>query len=881
MRRNLLLFAVACGMMSVGQGALALDNGDYVYTTDARYQVAVEGDNLVTNGYFTVTDPSAADFGWTDADGAQIGTSMSVETGQGPNGENVLMSTSGSSSSLKQVVPFEAGKQYVFTMKIKGVEDAPTYYGLSTSSNFVDVYAVKDADGSQDSDNNYQTIASYDYVTSDWHDITFAFTDESLEDGYIVILLKELTNETLVGNFEIREVTQVGDDRLVNDFCEEALELIESGYFPSDENGFAEAVQSVYYGGLEDPSMWDSMDEVSSVVAELEDMREIWLDENSTDVSSSFSSFDPSSWGKYNNGTLSSIGDWSFSGKDSRWGHSSGSAYGNYYYSSSYKLGWGQAQLTKTEMTAGKYMWAISGHIKKVVRGYTNTGSSSTTIPLYSYSVTNGAYVFFGDTKVYIDSMTYSDSRRYVFAELAEGDTLKAGIYFPGFGDEEGTDGGGTFYFGYPEIRLIGTSASDAANAAYIESIVTQQAVLAERLELAKEDLEKGLPWGADSLQNAISVWTPVYEASLAYVTSEGLVDGVSIDDVPEDYDETLLYAVRQMGYARTYFSNANSAYTTLVDYVAEAQAYLDNEAYSGATTAARSALESKIAEANTLIANVSSDVDNSDEFTALYDELMAAITAYTVSAASFTNPSEILYTNPTFADGSTDWDVTAESGNGAIKYGADAGFTDGYKAYASRGNSAFPQNKVRRALTITEPGVYKFYAQAYAYNTNSSKYSSLWNGLSGEDSIRTANIYIFFGLVDEYEKVDVLTYQENFGDQSVSYDQLGEFAILYTKTSASSVEEEIEFGFSALSNGYDDDGEALNAGCNNYGFGSTHLYYYGSEQVYADGISAAKAEQIQADDYVYSLSGVRMGKASDNLPKGVYIAKGQKFIVK
>lgn len=881
MRRFLLFTGVALGLLALGNKAFALEDGDYVYTTSARYQVISGSSNLVTNGYFTNTDYSDSEFGWTDADGANLGTYLSIEPNAGPNGENVLLSSSGSSSSLMQAIPFTAGKQYIITLQIKGVEDAPTYYGSSTSSNFVDVYALKDKDGDQDDSNNYQTIADYDYVTSDWHEISFAFADESLEDGYIIILLQNLTAETLVGNFEVREVEQVGDDREVNSFLEEAISLIESGEFPSDENGFAEAVYGVYYSGLEDPSMWDSMDEVTSVLTELEDMREIWLDENSSDASDYFSSFSPSSWSKYNAGTLSSIGSWTFTGAASRWGHSSGSEYGYYYYSNGYNLGWGKAEIAQTDMPSGRYLWAIESYIKKLATGRDYSGSSSKQIPFYSYKITNEAYVFFGDTKVMIDTLSYDAGKYYVFADLEEGDTLKAGIYFPGFGDEDGSDGGGYFYFGNPEIRLLGTSATDAANAAYIEDIITQQTELALRLEYAKEDLELGYPWGTDSLQNAIDVWGAVYDESLSYVTSEGLVDGVSVDDIPEDYDDSLLVAVRQMNYARNYYASVNSPYTTLVAYVVTAQSYLDDATYSEASSSSRSALEDLISSANSLIANVSSDVDNSDEFTSLYNDLMDAITAFTMSAASYSNPAEILYSNNSFEDDGDDWDVTTESGNGALKYGADSNFTDGYKAYAYRGNAASPQNKVRRSLTITEPGVYEFYAQAYALNTNESKYNSLWNGLTGEDSVRTANVFIFFGLVDEYSKQDVFTYQENFGDYSVGYDTLGEFIILYTKTTDSSVEEEVEFGFNALSNGYDDDGEALEAGANIYGFGSTHLYYFGSEESYAAGISAAKANEIQADDYVYSISGVRMGKASDNLPKGVYISKGQKFIVK
>ena len=878
MLKNLLLTML--GLIYAGTQIWALDGGDYIYTRTARYKVNLESENLVTNGYFTVTDYTSSSFGWTDADGSNIGTNMAIEPSAGPNGENVLMSTSTSESSLKQAIPFEGGKQYIITMKIKGPSNGPTYFSSSTSNNYVDVYAVKDADGDQDDDNNYQTIATYDCVTTSWGDITFAFADESGDDGYIVILLKRLTEETLVGNFEVREATQVGDDREINTLLEDAQMLIESGEFTEDNSGFADAVEGVYYSGIEDPSIWDEIDNATSMVTELSALQEEWMDETSCDMSDYFSSFDPYNWSAFNNNTgTKSVGSWKFSSTASRWGHTSGSYYGSYAYPSNYSLGWGNAELWQTDMPAGRYMFSLTTYAKKTTSGVDKSGSTSYYIDNYSYYVTNGAYIYFGDTKLEIDTMAnYSGKKYYVFGDLAEGDTLKAGFYFPGFGDSTGSDGGGYFYFGYPEIRFMGLSAEDAENQLYVEDIATQQAALLAQLEAAQALLNT-LPWGNDTLQTTIDTYTSYYNASLLYVTADGeLADGIDYDDIPEDYDDLLSTYKTIVSSVRSYYTSLNEPYSDLVELVETAEAYLVDETMSSASSTSRAALQSEIDEANALIDAATSEVQT-DEFEAAYEELSSAIQDFRFSCASFTNPGEIEYTNNSFQlQSSSGWDV---SGSSYWKYHTDTNFADGYSAYIWRGYTAWEKGKIRREVTVTEPGVYEFYCQAYAMNHYASYYNTLWNGLTGEDSVRSANINVFFGFVDEAETVDVLTYQENFSTNWLTYDELRDFTILYTKTTDASVEETLEFGFNALQNGYDDDGNSLGAGCNSYGFGSTHIYYFGSEETYADGIASAKAEEIQADDYVYSLSGVRVGKASDNLPKGVYIAKGKKFIVK
>ena len=896
MRKKLLLLLL--GACSFTTSAFALEDGEYVYTRDARYQVVMESENLVTNGYFTNTDVSSSDFGWTDEDGATLNTSyIGVEPSAGPNGENVLLSTS-ASSSLYQAVPYTSGKRYIITFYVKAETATVTVYGSSSASNLIDIYAMKDPTGDKDDDNCYQQIAGYDAISTSWSQISYEFSDTTGYDGYIVLLLSSLDDGTYVGNFDIREADLVGDDRELGDFLDNALLLINSGQFENDTNDFAGEVQGIYELFVNDQTSLglDDYDNAASLLEALEELEEEWLDENAADVSDQFTSFDPADWVKINNNqSYTSYGSWVLSGCDSRWGHPTDETlyvteYANASYpgSSSYVLPEGWAYLTNDDMPySGTYMFSMETYAvvyNNSLNGY--AGSTDYYIPNYNSYVT-GAYIFFNNDTTFIDTLdNYSAKRYYVFGELEEGDTLNAGIYFPGFTN------GGIFYFGGPIMRKIGVTEEDYENDAYLASIIVQQNALLTSINAGIEDLAEGLPWANDTLEWAIEYYTELYNATLAYVTADGeLADGVSFDDIPEDYDETIEDYEDAMESVRDYYADANEPYTTLVAYVVEAQAVLDSDAYSGASSSTRTTLETEIAESNALIAAVSSDVENGDEFTTAYEELVDAVVSFQSSCASFTNPTEITYTNNSFQYGAaTDWDdYVYESSNGRWKFGTDENFLDGYAIYSSRGYTAAPCNYVGRYITITEPGVYEFYCQAYATNTYETYYNSLWNSMTGEDSVRTANINVFCGLYDEEVTYDVFGYQENFGTSYWYYDDLLDITIQYIKTTDSSVSEELHFGFDALSNGYDDYGEALSSytdssitcGANIYGFGSTHLYYYGTEESYADGIAAAKAEQAQSDDYVYSLSGVRMGKSSDSLPKGIYISNGQKFIVK
>lgn len=883
MRKKLLLLFV--GMCSMFSTSYAFDYGEYVYTRDGRVKVTGQA-NLVTNGNFAVTDVTASGFGWTSSTGGAVDTElMSVETAVGPNGENAVMSNSVTDNIIMQAIPFTAGASYVLSFQVKGPE-ATFCTDVATNNNRILAYAVKDAGGELTADNNYQEFSAVDAIYTTWNTINWSFSDTSGENGYIIIQIENPTAQTYFTNFQLYQADVVGDDREVTEYIEYAESLISSGQFATDNAGYADAVGQIKEYMAVDPTMFDTEAGVEEILNSLKEREALYLDENGADMSSYISNFSIAEWSKFNNGDgVTSRGDWVFTGASTRWGHATDAEFANYSYPNSFNLGWGQVTLTKAGLKAGKYMFAIDAYATKYATGKTSSGSRDYYVANYTHNTT-GAYVFFGDTKVEIDTLpNYAAGTYVVYGELAEGDTLKAGIYFPGY-----ESGGGTFRFGNAQLRILGVSAEDLANEQLLADAYVQQTQLALRLQYAAEDIAGTLPWGKTALQEAMATYQAVYDASTAIINpADGsLAEGKTYADIPEAYDDTLLAAVRAMNSARNAFADTNAPYSNLAEYVPEAEEILNAEVNANASAETRTALTNEIAESKALIAAVTAETDSAN-FVNAFAELQAAVVAFTESTASYQNPSSVAIVNADMKDNGgqksgkcTGWQCEFESGSGIMQFGSDDRFLFGYKAYASRGSGSAPRNKIYQQVTVTKAGVYEFFFQAYACSSNSANYNGFWNGLSGEDSIRSANIKVYFGPTDNPTKVDILTTQTTFGNNLWVADEVRDYVIQYVKTTEG--EEVLEFGMDASRNGQNDDGTNIlgnGNGCNLYGFGSSRIYYYGSEETYKTGVEKITGEAINATDAVYSISGVKVGKVSDKLSRGIYLVKGKKFVVK
>lgn len=854
-------------------GSYAYNVGDYVFTTDGRFKVT--GNDILKNGSITNQDVSSADFGWTDAGGAVLSTERwSIETGKGPNGEPVLESLSGADGvSLFQSIPFEATKSYIITFKIKGPE-ATTSTVNEGDANYIDVYANIDGTASKTAE-RFQQVASATVIGSDWTEVSFAFTDTVAggKAGFINISLARLEAATQVTSFEVREVQRVFDTRIGQRALKYANMLLGREEFSKERDVF-ENVVTVFTGMLEDPSLADDEAEMNSLLLSLNEEQTAFLDANSADVMTAITSGNISEWSKFNNNeNKKSYGDWVLAGTN-RWGHGTKAEYANCTYPSAYDLDWCSAYIAKEGLRPGRYMFSVDAQAIK----YTKSGSNSSA-PNYAVTV-DGTKVFVGTDSVDCGVLDpYIFNTYTAFGDLAEGDSLKAGIYFPGFG---AGNGGGTFRLKNAVLRLVGVSTEELERAMYVSAIHVQQVELKNRLDIAKEDVASAsYPWGKKDLNDSIDKCQPIYDESFTYVDADGNDLGL---DIPEYYDELLLDNVRIMGSGINEYIAVNVPFTNLVDYTAEAQSVLDDTKNAGASESTKTALKQAISSSTSLINGVTSEPDSAAFASSLY-ELKTAVLNFKLTVACYDNPAELVLVNADFRNNEgaksgkcEGWTPTLQSDEkGWWFFGNDDRFESGYKMYTSRGNTAFSRNKAIQKITITKAGLYEYRAQAYAVNTDRKKYNAMWNGMSGADSLRLSGIFFFFGKENAPDSVNVCTTQTTFTSSNWTADEVRTYSMFYNKKTDG--EEVIELGMDALQNGV-----PMGAGCNQYAFGSNHVFFYGDSVKYATGIEeipSVVAPATNSDSAVYTITGVKVGNSTANLPKGIYISRGKKFVIK
>lgn len=862
----LLISGVLCTL-----GTFAYSVGDYVFTTDARYKVTGES-NLLTNGDFSVANPSAAGFGWTDAAGATLSVDQwQVSPGEGPDGKTALKSLSAAEGvTIFQSVPFTAGQTLLVSFKIK----APTAATSSTiegAGTYIDVYA--NADGSANkSAEGFKQVADAVAIGTEWTDVSFAFQELNGVAGSLIITLGRLEAGTLVADFNVQEAQSVYDTRISDRAIEYAQYLINTGEFKNGVSEFQDVVNQMKEISS-DATMSEDEGTMTDLLASLAEQQTTFLDQNSANMIGNVTNGAiTTSWPNHNNNeNWSSYGDWQLTGGAGRWGHGEDVEYINFAYPGAYDLPWGQAAIVKAGLLPGRYMFAVDAMAIKYLKAKINDSYYNADYSTYADYVR----VFIGS-----DSLTYTnvDNRNFntytIFGKLAEGDTLKAGIYFPGFGEG---NGGGAFEVKNAVLRNLSYTQETVDRYYYVQDIYTQQSELKKRLDWGNECLaSSSYAWGKSDLKDSLAVYQAYYDASLVYVDANGNDMGI---DIPTDYDDVILAYVRGMNRVRSAFNSLNEPYTTLAEYVPTVEAEYNSDDNSAASETTRTALKSAIDASKSLIANVTATPDSAS-FASSYDTLKEALRVFKKSCAHGPDsPAEETVINPYFKDNSgqksgkaVGWELTLQSDSkGWIFFGSDDRFDGEYKAYVSRGHTGISKNKAMQKITLDMKGYYEFRCQAYACNTYKSTYNGMWNGMSGADSVMVTGVHLFFGPENAPDSLqNICTTQTTFGNNVWTIDEVRTYSIYYDK--ATDADEVVEFGIDALDN----------KGCNLWGFGGVHVYFWGDKQKYLDGISDVPVDVLTSgSSAVYNLMGVKVADTKANLPKGIYISGGKKFIVK
>lgn len=809
-KRLLISFAAIMGAMT----SFAYNVGDYVYTHDAKFKVV--GHNLITNGNFG----SNYD-GWKDyADGALSPDYWSIETGAAEDGKgNVIQSANGGAdltgNYMYQAVPFESGKTYVVTFKMKGVEPGTSSITQKTS-NYVDVFANADGTVSKTAD-RFQQVATTDALNAEWTNYSYSFTDTVTggSTGYIVVSFGQLTQGTQISDVEIREVESVFDTRISDKEIAYAKSLLAIEDFKNGRDEFSGTIESVE-GFFKTPASDDpsgAAEAINSFVL----AENAFLDANSYDVSSMINS--KQLWTTKLQKANGTYGDWYVEGSG-RWYHDpSSDPYIRDYFPGYYSLNAGTAKIVK-KMPAGKYFFSCES------KGHRMAGTSKATqnVPDYTWTV-EGCKVFVGKDSVAFNLDQRNFERHFVMSTVADGDTLNAGLWHPALTEKLG----GQIYVQNPVLRIVGDN-SNGEMKKYVEDYVALNAV-ATQANALKVMLDSAVvvsakaeyPWGKAELNDTTTKYQAVYsELSV-------LQPGAELFDVAADSLEQSMRIVRSA--INAYYS-LNAPYTDLKAQVAQANESInlpanangDKATFKTVIDKAQGLINSATAEYNEELAQQMKDAKT---------ELVDAQSAFESTTAAFNNPSELQIVNPFFEGAGkykipTGWNgVMDENSNAKWKGGSDKNYENGTYVCSWKGYTYFPKNSLAQNVNVLKSGVYVLSCQTICYNERGS-YDGDRNTYSG---------VFYYGKLTE--SADTIAAHMIHTDRNVGY-YPEIYAVVYDK--ADEAETSLEFGYNALNN----------TCCNQYTFGGNHLRYMGPKAKFDTDLAAALAASLEKGAAMY-----------------------------
>ena len=841
MKKLLLSVLAVLGVASVN----AYEVNDFLYTPSAKFKVI--GENLVTNGNF-----KDATTGWTNQEGADVSAlSWQYTEAAGPNGENAMMSLAVEEGNvLARVFELTPGN-YAISYWIKG-EATTALVNATGYANYAAFYVNTDASLTT----NARQVNDRNYFNTEWREVTDTVSIAAGE--YLVAYFDRMAVGTMVTNFAIHEVAQVYDTRpLVKElaFVKSLMEKAELFPVQGELPDVIGAIDAALAG---DTSFGIDFSDPGSI-AGIEDFmaqnyypnKDAFLSANSADMLSYISYGDISGWPKFNNGDgKTGQGDWKFTGD--RWGHGNGAVEGNKAIAGNYNLGGGSVYIEKAGLRPGKYLFSLEVNAEKYFKAKTQ---NDWYFPDYSYQLTGGK-IFIGkdsiETGVFVNRASDFD-RHTIIAEVAEGDTLRAGFYFPGFGE----DGAGRFGFRGAMLRLVGASDAEIALEQKVKDIAAAQNALKTMIDSANVVTAKNAeyPWGMDALIAAIPTFQDYLNSTYSVVDAEG--NNVSLTVDLTDEQKALPDSINtKMSGMRTAIQNLYALNQPIYD-IKEAIAYhrvnIADEQYAAASATARANYEAAIAAAEALSASVTQmdailAAEEGIKFAAAIDEMSAKEKEFARSCASYGTPADMQIPNGDFVNGGK----RSKSGtinNWTIVKGADykehtwpdLSSITGYEAYGVqtwRGASAQPTMKLSQTMTVSDPGVYEFRVLGQGHNDD-NKYRGYYTFVTDEETgtnidttFVNSDLYFFMGATGI---PDSTTFHSQYLDGDLY--KCSWFSVCYVKETADA--EEFEFGMEGNQH------KVSGQGPNTYTMGAAKLYWCGSVDAYTTAIDADLANHV------------------------------------
>ncbi|MBQ9672843.1 MAG: hypothetical protein IJV34_08325 [Prevotella sp.] len=872
MKKRLLLAAFALvGALS----SFAYQSGDYVFT--ATQKLKVSGENLLTNGDFS---QNFAD--WEDETGsAPSAETFAVEAGLGPNGEAVVTSQGATDGNhLTRNIGLEAGT-YVISFWVRG-NDAGTMQQTADANNYLDIFLTANSTVVK-ADGDVAVAGTFGY-TATWREVTYMFTVE--EGQSLSINMHKLLTGVQVANFSIYPVVEVYDSRIVERNLAYIDAIVATGKMENDSESFLDIVEALRAALDGDTSLFDLDDKegTEDLLASFDEMLLGWLNENSSDMLK-----DEKRWSSYGDTRKeNNFGNWAGSG--GRWFHkNNGGGEGDeigHRLQGGNNPGAASMHYTITPTMAGTYMFSVETQGYYMVSkslNYTvdwDTPFNGTTFWAGLDTLWTDAAVIeaSNNVKVSVDPLNHQYYETVVLfydvtdEMVANKTAITFGMsYVPEANAPTGK--GSNVQLRNPQLRLLGVDQAGANYIKEVSDIKTQQTVLVERIAEAQAKVAKtkadGFPWGHEALQEAIERADSALQASYLYINEAGEVineDGI-VERLQEDevkVSTSVLDQVNNIKRAWQAYESLNASYTDLIAIADEAEAFLTVNAGKGNATR-RAALEALVSEARAMIEATGAESEK-EAFDAKKQEIVAAQADYKNSLTSYADPSEqAIYKNPETSSDSH-WTFTANNTEkeNFKKATQGAGWEAGYYTAVWRGNTASPQSKMVQTYQITDPGVYEFRVHATATNENFGYLTAIAtiipadeeNGTPADTLYNKSEVKVFFGLDGAPDSVRVANRQRlatgssNSGSGSAlasfGYDA-DLYSVYYEKTGSDAVT--VEFGMSTF-------GQTDKAGCNNYGFGDTHLFYLGETEAFkadmvADMTARINAVQAQYDNFL------------------------------
>jgi len=623
----LMMFALLCTM-----GTFAAEKGEYIYSHTAKYKVV--GDNVVTNGNFSVGDGSE---GWKNDLGSAMGANWKVVTNAGPNGENAIESQSASTAegdALCNSWELTAGL-YSISYYVYSAENATSSI-TAGSTNYVNFTA-----GEPDAETPRAIAASESWKGGQWTQIVdtiFVNTDKEV----LSFNANNVAEGIKFTGFEIHQVMEVYDSRIIDRLIEYAEKLLLEPDLANGRDEFA-GIMEMMKEAIADPASIEDKDAAQALIDAFNGAFDEFMNENGGNTVGTTGDWTqiPGSGFK----GLTTFGAWKFEG--GRWGFSANDERNGrpvddgYVATAGIQKGWAQhwpAYIESAALEPGhKYFFSIEA--QAVAASTTQISDNPPYGADHNTPIVGGENykMFIGTDTLSLEGDTISGyywKRYYMIAEIpADADAVRAGwiFDFPSTMGERAS-------LRNPEFRLIGKSEIQINYEAAVKDVIIQQKELGNRLVNYPLDVAS-YNWEKDSLTRAIDHAEPIYDASFEVVANDGgcvlAVNQESVDQLKELY-QSLLGEVNALGRAKNYIIAQNAIFANMESAIAAAKNVLADDLYQDGDKATfQAAINAAQAVLDNMSANSTDATREADEpaMQAAIDTLNEAVEVFKASA--------------------------------------------------------------------------------------------------------------------------------------------------------------------------------------------------------------------------------------------------------